>query len=360
MLAIPPFFKTIKFQLSAMLLASFYIMLLFTWQYKQTIITEDMPIFLQVDEKTKQLANPITVGIHINSFPEFSFYQNNFTIDAIVWFRFAKASESLDTLNMFTFENSKMLENGELIYKSKPMIKILDKDVVVSYHVQANFMSDLKFKKFPISDHRLNIILQNRSATAEEIVFVTDPKNLTLSGNIMVKNWVPKKMAASAGYVKSVINQDQKDMHITYPAAAFSIDFEGQGAQLPISLYFPLFLLFFIILISLMLSLSDSNRLSLASAGVPALVLFRLVIDAVSPSTGYPTHIDQVYYMISFLSLIILFFQTYIVLIAQKDKDTLSHEKVLLHSNKLENVNALMFVGVLVLLIVFLTISFVW
>jgi hypothetical protein len=143
-------------------------------------------------------------------------------------------------------------------------------------------------------------------------------------------------------------------MHITYPCAVFSIDFESIGARLPISLYFPLFLLFFIVLISLILNPSDSNRLGLVASGVPALVLFRLVIDSVSPHAGYATHIDIVYYLIVFLSLLILFLQTYIILVIQKT-DTLSENEKQQRNQKLENLSALAFWVTLVVLVLFLT-----
>lgn len=350
--------KSTKFQLLTMLAAACYITLFFVLEYKKDIRTEEVPKLLQVDEKIKNLATQVNVGIHINSFPEFSFSNNNFAIDATVWFKFAKATESLDTLNKFTIKNSKLLGDGSLIYKSPPIIKVLDKDVLVCYHIQAIFMADLKHNHFPLEDHKLSFIVQNKSVTAQELVFVTQPENITLSENILVSNWIPKKCSATAGYIKANLNSKEPSMNITYPCVAFSIDFDSAGARLPISLYFPLFILFFIMLISLTLGITDSNRLGLVSAVVPALVLFRLVIDSVSPRVGYITHIDMIYYLVVFLSLLILFLQTYIVLVLQKINNLPDQIKQL-RIKRLEHFNALMFITVLALLILFLTLYWI-
>lgn len=338
-----------------MFLAAIYITLLFVIQYKKLTIAEEIPSLIQIDEKTKKLATHVTVGMHINSFPEFSFNANNFAIDATIWFKFAKATESLDTLNKFTLKNSKLLGDGSMIYKSPPIIKILDKDVLVCYHIQAIFMSELKHKYFPIGDRRLNIILQNKNVTAQELIFITEPQNVTLSDSILVSNWIPKRTHATAGYIKANLSPRESNMYITYPSVVFSIDFESIGARLPVALYFPLFLLFFIVLMSLILNISDSNRLGLVASGVPALVLFRLVIDSVSPHAGYATHIDVVYYLIVFLSLLILFFQTYIILVIQKT-GTGSEDEKQRRNQKLENFSALTFIGIIAVLIIFLTI----
>jgi hypothetical protein len=329
-------------------------MLLLTFQYQKNIHSEPIPQLLQVDDKIKTLATPVTVGIHINSFPEFSFAENNFAIDATVWFRFAKATESLDTLSKFTFQNSKWFGDTDIIYKAPPIIKVLDKDVLVCYHIQVNFMAHLTHHAFPIGDHKLSFVLQNKSVTAQELFFVTGPQNITLSDNILVNNWKPIQTFASAGYVKATLNPQDPNMYITYPCAAFSIDFESIGARSSISLYLPLFILFFIMLISLMLKISDPNRLSLVAAGVPALVLFRLFIDSVSPRVGYITQIDMVYYIVVALSLLILFLQTYIILVLQRGKN-LSDDAKRLRDEKLEKLNAFVFVTILIVLMVSLT-----
>jgi hypothetical protein len=75
------------------------------------------------------------------------------------------------------------------------------------------------------------------------------------------------------------------------------------------SLYFPMLVLFFIILFCLLIDISDLSRLTYVASAFPVLVLFRMVIDGVSPAVGYVTHVDFVFYWLVFLSLLILLFQ---------------------------------------------------
>jgi hypothetical protein len=346
--------KSIKLQITAIAIAIFYTILFFTMQYKKIIFPEPIPKLLQVDAKIKKLATPVTVGIYINNFQSFSFSNNTFSMDAMIWFKFAKGSESIDTINKFTIKNSKILGDSSFIYKSAPIIKILDTDVLVCYHVYAEFMSNLNHKRFPIEHHRLTFYLQNRSVTAHELVFVTEAQNIVCSENILVENWTPKNTYISSGYVNTLLAANNKNLEITHPCVAFTIDFEGKGARLPISLYFPLFILFFIILLSLILNTSDPNRLGLVAAGVPALVLFRLVIDSSSPTVGYVTNIEAVFNLVSVISLFILFFQIYVLLATKENiQKTLDQKKRT--EETIETISIIIFFLILFLLIIFLT-----
>jgi hypothetical protein len=349
--------KSIKYQLSSILFVAIYIVVLFSLQYTKFSYPEKMPQLLEISNNIKKLASQVDVGFHINNFPEFSFNQNVFAIDAIVWFKYLKSTVSLDTIERFSFQNSKLMGGANIVYKSKPIIKVIGKHVLVCYHVYAEFMADLKFKRFPVGDHRLSIVLQNRSVSECELNFNTSPKNITLSDNILVDNWVPKSISTKVGYKKSVLIPKNKAMEINYPCVAFGIDFESLGARNLISLYFPMFILFFIILISLTLDVMDNSRLALVASAAPALVLFRLVIDGVSPSVGYTTHIDFVYYLVVFLSLLVLFFQTYVVLVVQKINKLTDQAKNKL-VKKLKRTNDLSFFVVLILLISILTYNY--
>ena len=88
------------------------------------------------------------------------------------------------------------------------------------------------------------------------------------------------------------------------------------------------------------------------------LALFRLVIDGVSPTFQFITHIDFTYYSLVFLSLLILFVQLFIVMKAQKVKD--SDDKS--HKNKVElqlqKINNFAFYTLIAMLIMFVTYNF--
>lgn len=353
-------FKLTKFRLSAILITIIYISALLFVQHKRFLADDKAPTLHQVDEQTQKLASKVHVGMYLNSFPNFSFDTSDsgeFTIDAIVWFRFPAATQSLSTLEQFTIYNSLIQQNGKLLYRSAPIVKLIGEDVVASYHIQTTFKMPMNNKYFPIGDHTLHILIQNQSATAQELCFVSDVDNFTLSKNILIKNWEAKKKMVQTGYIKAELNPQNTAMEISYPAVVFSIDFENVGMKKIGSLYLPMLILFLIGLLSLLLAISDSSRLVMITGALPSLVLFRLVIDGASPNTGYAMHVDIVFYTFVFLLLIIMGFQLYVTL-------TLNNIKLLTEEMQekikvgLEKISDVVFVLTLVLLMVLLTYSF--
>ncbi len=347
-----------KYKILAIIVTSICVSLLLKFEYRKEIYPEEIPAILEQSDQVKKLASNVTVGIHINTFPQFSFTQGDFSMDAIIWFRFPKATETLDTIDNFVIHNSQFVSKDKMLYKSPPIIKVLKDDVLIAFHIQAKYKTTLEYKKFPIGDHRLNFILINKSVTSRELVFNTSGENITLSNDIMVDDWKPKKTFAKGGYIKSILNPKDSDMEIDHPCAVFSIDFESIGGRSLISLYFPLFVVFFIGLLSLLINIFDLTRLGMIASSLPMLVLFRLVIESISPHVAYPTHIDFVYYALVFLSLIILFIQMYVILEGQNVKD--SEDKVLKKrvASRLENINTASFYTILLSIILLMVYNF--
>jgi hypothetical protein len=312
-------------------------------------IPDKRTVVHRVSAQEKNRATAVTVGLHVNGFPSFSFIKNEFMIDGILWFKFQQGTVSLRTIEGFSLQNSLLQENGTLIYKSPPIVKIIGKEVLVSYHMQTTFKTDLNFKNFPLENHRLNIIVQNKNATPYELYFESDENKLTIAEDNLVLDWEPGATNVQTGYMQADLETNNSAATIRYPVAVFSIDFEGIGLKDLISLYFPMFLLFFLAFFCLLIEISDISRLAYIAAAIPILVLFRLVIDGVSPAIGYSTHVDFVFYWLVFLSLFLLFFQTYVVLVLQKVKLLPEHMQGL-GKAKLARLNDTVFLGILIVL----------
>lgn len=346
-----------KIQLSAILVTIIYLTGLFFIQDKRFISNDKPPAIYAVDEKTQKLASIVHVGMYVNSFPVFSFDQGLFTIDATVWFRFAAASEALDTLEQFTLYNSLIQQNGKLTYRSDPIIKLIGDEVLVCYQVQTTFKLTINHKYFPIGDHTLHILLQNKSATVKELCFVSDLQSFSLSEDVSINEWKLKNIRVKTGYAKSDLYLNDASAQITYPAVLFSVDFDNVGFRDAGALYLPMLIILLIGLLSLLLGIDDSNRLTLITGAMPSLVLFRLVINAVSPVVGYVTHVDFVFYAFVILLLIVLLFQIYVVLTLHRIKALAKeiYEKIV---KRLELVSDLVFSSILALLMILITYSF--
>jgi hypothetical protein len=315
------FVKNKRVALIAIISTALFLVGLLLWKNRYTEPADPETKIWMLNAKEQRHASVVTVGLHINSFPTFSFVKNEFLIDGILWFRFPQGAESIKTLEGFTIQNSILQENGLLLYKSAPIIKLLENEVLVSYHIQTVFKTNLDFKHFPLQSHRLSIIVQNKNVTPYELYFNSTDKEFTLAQEDLVMQWLPRKMSVKTGYIKSELELSNPAMDISYPSAVFSIDFQSVGGRDLMSLYFPMLVLFFIIIFCLLIDISDISRLTYVATAFPILVLFRMVIDGVSPSVGYKTHVDFVFYLLVFLSLLILLFQAYVVLTLQKTKD---------------------------------------
>lgn len=346
------FLKSIKFekfQLSSILFVIIYILAVLVWEHKKDNYAEPIYPIFKVDEEIKQIASNVSVGLHVNNFPKFSFDLNDFTMDAFVWFKFPVGTESLDTIKRFDFQN------GEIKYKSSPMIKLIKDDVIVTYRVKVEFKAYLNYKDFPLGDHRLNIILDNKSVTPNELCFNTKLDNFILSKNILVSTWKPVRKMIQSGYLKSNLQETNSAMEISYPCAVFTIDFENSTLRNLMTLYFPMYVIFFICLFSLIIGISQYlTRMSLIAAAMPILVLFRTVILQLAPPMSEITKADFVYFLLVFLSLVILLFQAHVVMVMKKIKEydeKLQEQK----KNTLTKVNNVIFLLIIVILVVAIT-----
>jgi len=345
-----------SFRIFALGLISCYVIGLLYWFNLHTPASEKIPHIHLPTKNVQKYATNITVGFHISGFPIFSFAKNEFQIDGVLWFQFPAGTEALKSLDSFTFQDSVLLYNGHLIYKSQPIVSFVDQDVLVCYQVQANVKGRLNYKYFPLCDHKLILILQNKNVSSHEMCLHSHKDYLTLADDLLIRDWKPAEKTVLTGYTSAYL-RETKDVSLTYPSVIFSIDFEDIGIKTLTSLYFPLLVLFFIGLFSLFFELASEARLTFTAASVPILVLFRMVIDAVSPQVGYTTHIDFFYNFLVFLSLIILMFQTYVMLAMQKIK-SLTEEIQQKTKESLDNMNDLIFIGNLVALVVLVTYSF--
>ncbi|MFA5307225.1 MAG: hypothetical protein WC365_07300 [Candidatus Babeliales bacterium] len=312
-------------------------------------IHDKIPAVHQLSAQEKNRATAVTVGLHINGFPNFSFVKNEFTIDGILWFKFQYGAVSLDTIGDFSIQNS-IIENGEIGYKSAPIVKLIGDDVLVSYHIQSTFKTNLNFKDFPLENHRLNIIVQNKNSTPYELYFQSDENNLVIGKENLVLDWEPGQKTVHTGYLQANLELDNPVAAIRYPVAVFTIDFEGIGIKDFVSLYLPLFFLFFLAFCFMFIETSKTvERWGYIAAAFSFLVLFRLVIDNSMPSIGYNTHIDFIFDLLVVLLLALLFFQVYIQISLQNIQQSPEHSHKQ-SKEKLEHLNNTFFLCILITL----------
>jgi len=348
--------RTTTFRLTSLTLIFIYSLIILTYQHHTYIPTDEKITLKQVLPKIKNVASNVTVGLHISNFSSFSFNDRQFLIDGIVWFKFPSGTIALKTLEDFTIQNAFMQENGELLFKSKPSIQRIGDDVLVSYYIQTVFTTLVNFKYFPMGGHTLNIVIQNRDATPEQLCFNTENDALTLEKKTFFA-WNVTSATSNAGYIESTLSAKDETLKTTYPAAVFSISFETPSKNNLFSLFLPLLIIFFLLLFSFFYEIAASERIATVTAIVPSLILFKLVINSMAPQTAYTTHIDYFFYGLALLSLFVLFFQMYVTLSIQKNKEAPEEQQKEL-KNRLTNYNDIFFIICLGMLFFLITGSF--
>lgn len=357
--AIKAFFKKTSLRLIIIIISLLYVGVNLYWQSNNFISRDVKPSIFTLDQKAINRSSQVEVGLHISSFDSFSVQRNEFTLHGTVWFKFPVGVESLKTIEDFTIQNSALLDSGLTIFKSKPIIRIINNQVLVSYHVISTFKSNLNYRAFPLGDHTLYIQLQHLNVTPYELSYVSRAENLTFGNDLsnLLVDWRPTGKQVETGYKKADLESSEQAMQISYPTALFAINFKRIGYRDLVSLYFPMLVLFFISLFCLLLDVNDVSRLSYAATAIPILVLFRMVIDGVSPHVGYTTHLDYMYYVLVFLSLIIILFQTFVLLVFHRYK-LQNQELPIATRNWLEMLNDIVFFVTLGLLVVLTTYAY--
>ena len=325
-----------------------FILCLLTYQYYGRYYSD--PDFHLKTEKvqSKLSAKKVAVGLYINNFPKFSFYNNKFIINGVVWFRVPKGKMDIETLGNFR------VHSGEILQKSKPFIKHIENDVVVCYKVTIKCMTFLDYKYFPFSDHQLNIVIENWGMSPEEIIFVSDKKDFRHSDHLFVSSWRLSQKEVRTGIIEATLQEGKHPMNLDHPSVVFSLRFDNLGFKRFVTLYLPLFLMFFMTLFTLLINVTRYDvRLSLVATNVAAVIFFRMVINDLGPKTNMITVMDATYFVLVSMSIIVLFFQTYLgfeVGSWENVSDTKRKQKLDFH----RKINDIVFYSLLVSLLVFL------
>ena len=125
--AIKKIIQTLWFKFFVLTLVIFFIILFFVRTLSRFNSTDPLPPLKSItQESTKEFAAftvHVNTGLFIRNFSYFNMIKNEFIADMIVWFEFNSDEITLNTVSRFSFEN------GEILKKSLPDVKIVNKKV---------------------------------------------------------------------------------------------------------------------------------------------------------------------------------------------------------------------------------------
>lgn len=278
---------TPRYQIGGLIFTSIIIFLLCINTFYRFISLEPTPqVFSVTPKQVKEWgggAAQVIVGLHIINFPRFDIVKNDFVIDAIIWFEFDPAVASLETIEKFSFEK------GDILKKSISNTKVIEGRFFAQYNITVQFTTNLAFQFFPLDDHRIFLTLTNKFVSPSEVVFESYISGFTVSDRIFVAGWKMLSRKVITGYSEAYLDENDRRKVVLNPNVVFSIDFARAGAQQMFLIFLPLYLMFFIGIISF--AFSDRTErplvLALSLGSVTAILSYSFVIQGMSPHMGY-------------------------------------------------------------------------
>jgi hypothetical protein len=314
----PARFATLRYQVVLISLSTLFCLYLFYEKSVEFTSTDPRPEFNILTPDSVQnflgasIGSKVEVGMHIENFQEFNLRDGTFAVDLIVWFKFNPSVISLETIGQFTFEKGKIEE------KSKPKTKLINGFMLAQYNVRLRFTANLDFRLFPFNDNRIFITLINKQVSPGDLIFESYKANISLSKNMLIAGWQTTNNSVVTGYTEALLDSNDPTTKVFYPIAVFFIDFARTNARQAFILLLPLFVLIYILFISLTFSFDYyTSRLTMASANIAALLSYRFVIEGVAPKTGYYMLSDHIYNIFLVLAFII-----FLLNIALREKGT--------------------------------------
>ncbi len=298
-----------SFQVSIVIISIFALIIMFSFPQADFRSSDTYriiePINPQIsDEKIVELKT----GIFIKNFPVFDTTNNDFIMNAIVWFEFDPHLISIENIEKFSFEKGTILE------KSKPEVKIINEKLFARYKVKIQFQSNLNYDLFPIEDHTISIALINTHLNPKEIVLISNNSNLLIKDKIFTGDWKQINSEVYYGYSISQIDKFNPEKTSTYPTVVFLIDFEKTGVKDSLIIFVPLYIALFLSLFSLILSINNTKgMLSLSVGSISALLFDLFILEKLTPDVSYFTLSDKIFAILLVSVFAILLFNMFVI-----------------------------------------------
>ena len=311
-------FKIVMLVLTVISFIAFFIIPLSEFRTDDTVPKLEVVDLAKLESmQTRAFSVKVDTGLFIKSFSVFDPINNNFVMDGILWFEFDSGSLMTDVIEKFSFDNGKML------YKSPPDIKVIGERIFVKYNIRVSFKSNLKYSRFPFGDHKVTIILSNNFVAPEEMYFQVDESLFDYSPDIVLHDWTIVDLDVEAGYTDLQLDKNDPSKRAAHPKVLFVINIIKAGARRVLIIFIPLMTVIFFSLLSFLLSVSNLvGRFSITISAVTALLGYRFVIERMMPSVSYFTTTDMVYTVLLLFALLCFVFQ----LIFTRNYSFLKHE----------------------------------
>jgi len=242
---------------------------------------------------------PIYTGLIIHNFVESDIIKNNISIDATISFAYDPKKVTREQIGQFGFDEA-TTEKCQIYYAQYKDLEI------ATFDIQVRSKMDFNFKAYPLDDHRFWFSLKNSALPIEKYCFKVLPHAFSLGSRMTINNCRAENVNAQAGFVAREVILPESRHEMYSSRAVFSVDCNPVDMRHFLSIFLPMYLIFFLTLFSFSFGYSEhvTDVPSIAAAGVPALFAYRFVIETISPDVSYFMISDYLFFLYLVLSLL--------------------------------------------------------
>lgn len=255
-----------------------------------------------------QLTAKVKTGLFIKNFSEFDVKKNSFICDCIVWFEFNSDEVMLSTIESFA------LDNGDVLSRSEPDVRIDGNKTIANYNVKLSFKANLNFHNFPIEGHRVALVLTNNFVTPRELFFTVDNGSFRIADGLFIADWVIRDTSTDAGFSVSALDRNDQTKLSSRPQVAFVINVDSKGIRKFLIIFMPILIAIFLSMFSFVAGVAGNKasqqRQVLPTAAITAIIGYRFVIESILPQVGYFTTTDYFFLFMLMVAFWNFVFQT--------------------------------------------------
>ncbi len=278
----PPNKVSAIFQGIAFLITFICLSLLFTARYHIFITHDPYPTLIENPQSEKK----VIVGLHVAHFNDFDLPNNKFSLDGMLWFLFNPNEVSLDTIKKFD------VFNGTILDKSDPVIIQHNDSHIAQFRIRTKFQTALNYRIFPLDDHRVNLIIDNRFLP-DDVVFNSTNKDITFADSTYLQGWKIVEASIRTGIQEVVLERDNKRYVNQQKEAIITFNCERTDPSIIIDLMLTLILMIFLAMLTFS---SEEDSVLIVSVGIVAIIGYRSFMQSVSPpQVGYFMFADYMY-----------------------------------------------------------------
>lgn len=286
---ISPLFQALMIALSGIIIALAFFLRI------ESFKTNDEPVVLEYisPSSLREFGGfplLLQVGLQIDRFQEFDVIKNSFHFSGNLWFDFDAGALPIEFLNNFKFEQ------GTLIARSDPDIRISGTRQKVLYAIEVAYKSGLIFSDFPVDDHRVDLVLTLPFVSTEEILLEALTTDFIFQGKLTTFGWNTIGRAAKAGYRQINLSEQSETAFIAQPVVNFSLNVERYGIRSVLAVLLPIFLIYYLIFFAL--SVETTSSITTVLGCITGLLAYRYVIEQLSPKTGDLMLSDYLFFLL--------------------------------------------------------------